>query len=251
MIKLHCEFVEGLKIGPKTILEIGSRDGDDAEYYRRRFNLISGNVHVVDANPLMITEIKKKYPNINIYNYAIHDGEDEVREFNQVVDGGKNMVGVSSLLDRNDNFYQDYKTKKISVNAISGSKLLEMIGMEIDICKIDVEGLTFEVLKSFGSRISSIKTLHIETEIEPVWKDQRVHTDVVRLLESLDFKMVWSLQYKNQYDSVWINNRSVVVNSNIRRNLKYLQWKSRSIGELKRLKLIRLLSKFKKHLLHS
>ena len=100
----------------------------------------------------------------------------------------------------------DFETKVIKVNAITGKRLLDNIGDEIDLCKIDVEGFTYEVLVSFGEDIQKIKSFHLECEQQVLWDGQKTYREVKTLLESLGFievfrEVVWDIQY----DCIWIH----------------------------------------------
>jgi FkbM family methyltransferase len=206
MIQKHCELLKTLKLNPKTILEIGSRDGNDANYYASQFNIDPKSVYVVEPNPEMIKGIKQKYPDFNLFEVAIDSGEETYKEFNQVKEGGQDPIGVSSLLNRNDGFYDKFLTSKINVKTINASTLMKDINTEIDICKIDVEGLTYDVIESFSDTISKVKTIHVETEELEYWENQKLEDDVFKLLESLNFEMIWKgNSIDHQSDSIWIN----------------------------------------------
>lgn len=140
MIEAHCKIIKNLKLNPKTILEIGSRDGHDASYYRKFFNIKNEDVYIVEPNPKMFNILKNTYSYFNLFELAISD-KSGPQEFYQVDDDENvSAVGISSLKDRNlDDFYQRFKTNKIIVNAITGKQLLSTINKEIDICKVDVE----------------------------------------------------------------------------------------------------------------
>ena len=206
MIQKHCELLKKLKIKPKTILEIGSRDGNDANYYAEQFNIDPKSVYIVEPNPNMISEIKTKYPNFNLFEVAIDSGEETIKVFNQVTGGGVDPIGVSSLLNRTDGFYDKFPTSKINVKTINASTLMKDINDEIDICKIDVEGLTYNVIESFSDTICKVKTLHIETEEFKYWENQKLQDEVFELLESLNFELIWKGEiFGSQSDSIWIN----------------------------------------------
>jgi FkbM family methyltransferase len=188
----------------KNILEIGSRDGDDANHLKNLFQVSNENVWVVEPNPIKIAEIKIKYPNFNLFECAICEFECE-HEFNQVI-GDVMSSGTSSLIDRNDDWYLQNNTKKIKVNVIKGKTLTNLIGNEIDVCKIDVEGLTYEVLKSFEDKLDFLKSIHIECEHKEVWKNQKLYDDVKNFLISKDFielSFNYTSSHQLQSDSIW------------------------------------------------
>lgn len=192
-------------IKPQTILEIGSRDAEDANFLHRFFKTPDNKVFIIEPNPAQQIIISGKFPDFNLFKVAIYNQEGNLK-FNAVNIGDP---GVSSLLDRYDNYYHNI-SKIIEVPTITGKKLLEIINQDIDLCKIDVEGATFEVLESFEEKIDLIKTFHIECEHIPVWKNQKLYPHVKRFLEKNHFKEIY-FQYVNnipqQSDSVWINEK--------------------------------------------
>ena len=207
MIEKHVEYLKANKIIPKTVLEIGSRDGNDANYYKLAFDLKDSDIYIVEPNPKQVSYIKSKYPLFTTFDVAI-DLIEGVKTFNQVNLNDADSVGTSSLLNRADDWYEKCNAKKIKVNCISGKTLLNIIKKEIDICKIDVEGLTYEVIKSFGDSISRIKTLHIETEHKVFWENQKLHNDVVNLMQNLGFILAYETSNGVQSDTIWLNKKT-------------------------------------------
>lgn len=196
-------------IQPTNVLEIGSRDGHDAEYLRNSFSIDVKNVHVVEPNPDLHIMIENDYPEINLHKFAISK-EEGILEFNKVKNTEHmNQIGQSSLLDRKDGLYDRINSEKIKVHCITGKTLLEKIDDDkIYLCKIDVEGLTYEVLESFGDDIEKIKSFHLECEHIEIWENQKVYRDIVDFMHSkgylqVYFRYVWhSLK---QSDSIWIH----------------------------------------------
>ena len=184
-----------------TILEIGSRDGDDSNFLSTKFNVQDENVYIVEPNYISFNEIKKKYNKFNLYNLAINN-YNGVCTFNNVED--TSTIGVSSIKDRVDNFYERNKTKKIQVKCITGKKLLEIISKQIDYCQIDVEGMGYEVLESFEESIKNIKYISIESEHKIVWKDQKTYSDIKNILNNTHKLMYTDFnENKLQSNSLW------------------------------------------------
>lgn len=191
-------------ITPKYILEIGSRDGHDANKLKDLCLTEDKFVWVVEPNPIQCERIKFEYPNFNLIDCAISNIDDFVF-FNQL-EGDEMVVGTSSILDRVDSWYQQMGAKKIKVKSITGKNLLNLINLEVDLCKIDVEGLTYEVLESFGDDIKKIKSFHIECEHIEVWKGQKLYGEVESLLENKNYIRVYSdyFEGKLQSDTIWV-----------------------------------------------
>jgi len=193
-------------IEPNFILEIGSRDGHDSEELRKEFNIEPSNVWVVEPNPKQQVKISEKYPNFNLITSPIFNVEKKITFFRVDVEN-ETLVGVSSLLDRVDKLYDKINTDRIELETILGSTLLDIIKKPIDLCKIDVEGATFEVLESFGEEIRKIKSIHIECEHRIVWENQKLYDEVKSYLISKEF-IELHFEYCNQAtlqsDSVWV-----------------------------------------------
>lgn len=194
---------------PTNILEIGSRDGNDAFYLKNEYDIDDDKVWVVEPNPAQVEVIKNAYPNFNIIPNAVFT-ENTEHDFYQVI-GKPDDVGTSSLINRNDTWYEN-KSNIIKVITITGKDLLEQIGEEIDLCKLDVEGLTYEVLTSFGSDLEKIKSFHLECEHVEVWESQKLYSDVSDFLLKNNYTQIF-FEYCSggtiQSDSIWVVNTMI------------------------------------------
>ena len=202
MITKYIEILKNLNnFSPKTVLEIGAREGGDACHLRDAFGLPNKDVYIVEPNPEILPRLWCK--EFNLYKVAI--GPESGRKNFHQVHGNDDIMGTSSILGRNDSWYKNNKVDIIEIDVITGKQLLESINREIDICKIDVEGLTWEVLNSFGPDLSKIKTMHVESETIPYWTGQKLHPEVVKFLTDFGYTLQWS-DGGNQIDSIWIHN---------------------------------------------
>jgi FkbM family methyltransferase len=197
-------------INPRTILEIGSMDGNDANKLKNYFNLNESDVWVVEPSSTQQEIIKNNYPNFNLITDAVYSERGQMT-FNQV--NGPD-AGTSSLYDRTDSWYESQGNGLIRriVNTITGEDLLNMINKPIDICKLDVEGLTYEVLISFGDKLTQIKSFHLESEHREVWRGQRLYQDTNIFLTSKNYKEIY-FEYvaggSLQSDSIWVLNELI------------------------------------------
>ena len=191
-------------LAPKKILEIGTRDGHDANYLKEAFRIKSEDVFVVEPHPDSYKQICIDYPEFNIYNVAFSN-ENGQHKFHAL----KRDAGISSLLERNDDFYKNTPHEVVMVDVSRGDTFLQNNNLsetQFDLCKIDVEGLTYEVLEGFGDLIRNIKSMHIENEYNQIWKGQKVYSEVIDLLESLGYVQIYEKQVNNvrvQSDSIW------------------------------------------------
>jgi hypothetical protein len=78
----------------------------------------------------------------------------------------------------------------------------------IDLCKIDVEGCTYEVLEGFSDSINIVNSLHIEGELITLYENQKLFKDFEQLLIEKGFTMVDYVEFDSstQCDSIWIKN---------------------------------------------
>jgi FkbM family methyltransferase len=209
MIEYQTAIINKTTIIPKIVLEIGSRDADDANYLKESFGIQEHNVWVVEPNPTQQLNIKKKYPNFKLIKQPIFN-EEKTITFYGVDVNDQILNGVSSLLNRVDNLYDKINTNKIKLDTMLGSTLLKLINEEVDVCKIDVEGATYEVLASFGDNICKIKSIHIECEHRIVWENQKLYKEVSEFLKKNGFTEVYFKYCNNdilQSDSIWVQKK--------------------------------------------
>lgn len=188
----------------ETILDIGSRDGDDAYYLATSLN--SKNIYTFEPNSKCHLLIKNRYPQFNNIYCAVSDYKG-FSIFNRVESNDWDAVGTSSLRNRTDSWY-DGKIEKVEVPVNRMDNLIKKYSIVIpmDLVKIDTEGCSYEVLFGFGENINDVKMFHIENETYQYWENQKLASDVADLLTSKNFKKIHSHKFGvNSVDEVWIN----------------------------------------------
>ena len=212
MEQFYNTFLDHFKEPPTSILEIGSRDGHHAEELRKLANIEPCSVNVVEPHPVSYRNIIKTYPDFKTFEFAISDTPG-VLPFNAIPPDTytQDVVGTSSLLSVVKNHENLYPPANwIKVLAVTGQTLLRLIDRwQIDLVKIDVEGYTYQVLKSFGADIRLLRALHVEVELAPfqLWEGQRSYQEIHQYLSSFGFK---ELYYNplfwggRQGDNVWV-----------------------------------------------
>jgi FkbM family methyltransferase len=191
------------------IIDIGTRDGDDAEYFREKLN--GKEVYAFDANPIAVEQTKKRYPNFTVVQSAVGDVVGH-RFFTQVISDNIDEAGCSSLFTV-QNFetakYNSIPTPITRFDVYLNSQ--SMTDTIIDIVKIDVEGFSWEVLMGMGDTLKNIKMLHIETETFQRHVGHRNNLAIIDYMSSNNFVCVdksyeWGPTVEDQ---VWINQRFV------------------------------------------
>jgi FkbM family methyltransferase len=188
-----------------TIIDVGTRDGDDAEFFRKK--LKSKKIYVIDANPIAIEETKNKYPNFNIFETAISN-YNGVTNFVQIISDNKDHAGSSSI--ENYSFFEEAKYNTIEVPVITMSKFLENNNLKdklIDIIKVDIEGYTYEFLEGFEGDLDNVKMLHLETETFERQENHKNNNEIINFMTNSGFLLAgvsyeWGPRIQDQ---VWIN----------------------------------------------
>lgn len=190
---------------PKSILEIGSRDGLDAHLMADHFSIPSKDVFLVEPHPKHINIINDKHPEFNLFPYVISPKYGSI-DFDIVEHESWDVSGQSSVLSRNEHFPQGGEQHWVSMASITGKMLLGEIGLpQIDLVKIDVEGYTYEVIESFGKDIQKLKFLHLEMETIEFWKGQKLYPEISDYLIRMGFEEVYNEKHihESQFDSFW------------------------------------------------
>ncbi|MDP3980963.1 MAG: FkbM family methyltransferase [Chlamydiota bacterium] len=228
MKKFYDTFIEQFNTQPTSILEIGSRDGHDAEKLRSFGALPPESVYIVEPHPESYKNIIETYPKARVFEFAVSN-QPGVIDFNAIPTAPREgwtpeqligLVGTSSALKKNYEIYRhiagmteerfnvNNPQRWVKVLAVNGTTLLQLINRsEIDLIKIDVEGFTYEVLKSFGDDIRLLKLLHIEIEKVQIWQEQHLYDEIKAHLEFYGFKELYYLPAYfggNQGDNVWV-----------------------------------------------
>jgi FkbM family methyltransferase len=205
-MKRHVNLIRNLSvIKPENVFEIGANFAQDSEYLRIHFDLKPDDVYVFEPHPQIVKEIKKVF-NFNVFDVAVSDQNGKIK-FYAVHLKRYNNSGVSSMYrhkDLDDKYFDLIDTQSIRMDSFIKEHNVEAI----DFLKIDVEGATFDVLKGFGDEITRIKSLHIETEHDEVWKGQKLFDDIYSFLNINGFQMAYfELLDGKQSDSFWIQKR--------------------------------------------
>lgn len=224
MKKFTLKYKEIFEENPKNILEIGSRDGDDANYIKEYFNINDNNVHIVEPNPSSNKLIRNKFPKYNIYDFAISQIFGVIKfnsidlskcEYTLTIEQEKMLNGMASIMERGhytndpvDDILE--KTQNwINVLSVDGKTLLKLINDDVyDIVKIDVEGATYNVLRSFGEDLKKLKYIHMEAEKKPLWENQITYDIIKNYMLKMGFEEHYNTEYSfEQFDTIWYNKK--------------------------------------------
>ena len=195
----------------RIIIDIGTRDGEDANYLAKALNAVK--VLAIDANPIGVELTKSLHPWMSVHYAAISDSNGET-EFYQVVDDNIELMGCSSMADKEQTMYKsdfEGKVHKITVPMMRMDTLLDTqnITDDIDLVKIDTEGFSWQVLQGFGERLKTVRLLHVETERESKYPNHVLSEEIAKFMQEQGFILVdksyewgWGIE-----DQIWVNKR--------------------------------------------
>ena len=182
-----------------TVLELGSRDGHDANAMNSIFR--ATRTVIIEANPECYLDIIRNYPDFESYKIAITDHSGWVEFYAMSHDNSVSALGQSSLL------YRDFYDTMASKIAVPGETMDEFVRMaridSIEAMKIDVEGATYQVLEGF-TKIRMTRLLHIESEHKVYWEGQKLYEDTARFMKEAGYEQVYfKMVFEEQSDSIW------------------------------------------------
>lgn len=176
--------------------------GQDAAFVARTLGLARSDAVAVEAHPGLV-ERSPFGAQVHLVWAAVTTFDSENLRLHAVELDAENL-GVSSLKDRADS--EGMQT--LTVPSVRAETLVNNLEFShVDLVKIDVEGHAFEVLESFGKRLSDVRAIHVECETEEVWIGQRLEPEVHEFLKASGFVCASYrlLPGAQQSDSVWIN----------------------------------------------
>jgi FkbM family methyltransferase len=177
-------------LDPDLVLDIGSMDGADSKRFRTL--LKKSDIVAFEANPdnfaLMVADATIHQNDIRVLNRLVSPNEGTQSFFIQRPDGEQHSTnrGTSSVLART---VPGMRNEEVHVGAVRIDNFLTQEYSQATKAAlwIDVEGFAYEVLESMRSASDRIQLIHVEVETQPCWSGQRLESDVVQLLESMDY----------------------------------------------------------------
>jgi FkbM family methyltransferase len=188
----------------ETIIDVGTRDGDDAEFLRQQLG--GKYIYAIDANPIAVEATMNRYPEFKVFETAISN-YNGTTSFVQIVSDRIDEAGSSSI--ENYSFFEGATYNTIDVNVIRMDKFIEEFVSQdiIDFIKVDIEGYTYEFLEGLGKEINKVKMLHLETETFDRQEGHKNNNEVLNFMTNAGFLLAgvtyeWGPRIQDQ---VWIN----------------------------------------------
>jgi FkbM family methyltransferase len=200
-----------------TIVDIGTRDGDDANWLKERLH--ATKVIAIDASPSAFELTKERYPWMEVHHVAVSDYEGETK-FQQVISDDISEVGCSSIyadkVVNNERFKGKVNEITVPVTRMDSLVRENTTGL-LDLVKVDVEGFTWEVLNGFGLRLRDVKMFHLETDHIKTQPNHKSPEEIAAFMEANDFFLVdksyeWGPGIEDQ---IWINKDYVIYHKEV------------------------------------
>jgi FkbM family methyltransferase len=180
----------------KTVCDVGSMDGTDAEFFRRR--LPDANILALEPSPrnyaLMRQDERLHALGIRVFPFAASDQESLAPFFvvHAEYEEGKNRYprGMSSLHRRSDD---SLLAEVVPVRTVRLDRLLtdERLADGALAFWIDTEGMAYEVIRGAQGVLTNTRLLHVEVETTPcIGVNQHLFSDVLRWLEEAGFELL-------------------------------------------------------------
>jgi len=173
-----------------TLLDVGARGGPQSKWVKY---ILSGDVIPIFVEPeeSEAESLKKSYPNALVIPYALSNKRKKGR-----LHITRNP-GCSSLLEPNLEFLNLYSVApafyvnhviEIEVYPFYELAVSESLPI-IDVMKIDVQGLEYEVLQGLGDYIKNILVIELEAHFYPIYKGQKLFHNIVGFPNEAGFKL--------------------------------------------------------------
>jgi len=197
-----------------TIVEVGSRTGEEAIMMSRHFP--DSLIYACECNPNTIKECKKnleKYKNIIFCNQALGSIIEE-KPFYSYVD---NNDGASSFLFRIDGEQTQEQTGILKINTLNNFIEKHKID-NIDLLLLDTQGSELDIIKGLEEHITNVKYIIAEIPKQiPNWHylpegthSKYIHApayeEIVDYLEQNGFKIVEKIQENMLEDNILFSN---------------------------------------------
>ena len=198
----------------KTIVEVGSRTGDEAIMMSNHFP--DALIYACECNPNTIEECKeklKRYKNIIFCNQALGN-KIEDKPFYSYVD---NNDGASSFLFRIDGDTTMKQTGILKINTLNNFIEKNKID-NIDLLLLDTQGSELDIIIGLEEHINNVKYIIAEIPKQiPNWHylpkgthskyiDAPAYEEIIDYLEQNNFKIVEKIQENFLEDNILFSN---------------------------------------------
>jgi FkbM family methyltransferase len=215
MIKNVVSVIRNLGIDVGVILDLGSRDLEQSIEFTREFP--SAKVHAFECNSKSAENCKTKlihFPNIRLYETCVfdYDGMIKFHPINTektITTWKDGNPGASSVFVANGSYdhIEKYVQDEVNVRCTRlDTWANENFVPKVDVVWADLQGAELQAFIGMGSLLNTVKVIHTELEINPMYSGQSLFKDVDPYLRKMGFTRV-SGDTRAQYgaDFIYVN----------------------------------------------
>ena len=176
---------------PKGIIHIGAHRMEERIDYNS--NGLTNTIWI-EANPKIYSDIEfinHESGDERVFNYVICDIDDKVYELNVTNNGESSSI---LELDKHKIHHPHiHVTEKIKVMSKRMDSLLVENNINLDnydFLNIDIQGAELLALKSFGDLLNNVKYIYTEVNINSLYKDCALMSEIDEYLDKYGFERV-------------------------------------------------------------
>ena len=183
----------------ENFFEVGSNYSQDANFVKQVLGIKDNNIYCFEGNTNIVKEASEFYSYNSIH--SVVSNKNGTMKMHMVPEDAINS-GLSTVV----NYPTKSEWKTEDVRSIRLDDFMEEENISsMDFLKIDVEGISYEVLEGLGQRISDVKCVQLEAEYLNKY-EKHAWKDIMGYLISKGFILVdYCPTSKYQCDSLWIN----------------------------------------------
>jgi FkbM family methyltransferase len=180
------------------IFDIGSHKGKVVNLMNNLYK--NALVYCFEPNELLNTNLKKIGENINVYNYAIGEKNEEKEIFINKID----LTNTLSQTNKNSLYLKIKNFISGKLNKTNNLKKIKVISLDnfckineikkIDFLKIDVEGYEYKVLLGAKDIIKNVKYVMLEVQKNDMYQDYSKE-NIENFLKKNNFILIKSFNF--------------------------------------------------------
>lgn len=148
-----------------VVIDLGAHVGNASIEFAHH----ARQVFSFEPNPHVFAELKartKHYPNITIFNKAVSDQTGTTKLYFETPKPGRFYEGATIMQGKSNVGYGKYH----DVETISISDVLDLIGEQVAVVKMDIEGAEYMVLDAMlaSGRMAEIHKVYIECHVDRI-----------------------------------------------------------------------------------
>lgn len=205
-------------------IEAGAYEGETSRLIQSL--LPNANVYAFEANKYNYLHFKDLFKNskANYLNLAVSDKNDIISFNIQKTKKGKyidKIKGNNSILLRNEDEvdYENILVQSITLDNYFKNKIKYNDNIAL---WMDLEGIAYQALEGSFNILKNVYAIKIEVESYQYWKNQKLNTDVTKLLLTHGFfEIMCDFETSNQFNILFCK-KNVIENNDFQKLIKNL-----------------------------